>query len=45
MAYKLNKITIRMNNSKEGIKNIGDVWEDITSGKLPILFDSEHVFQ
>ena len=45
MAYKLNKITIRTNNSKEGIKNIGDVWKDITSGKLPILFDSEHVFQ
>jgi len=45
MAYKLNKITIRTNNSKEGIKNIGDVWNDITSGKLPILFDSEHVFQ
>ena len=28
MAYKLNKITIRTNNSKEGIKNIGDVWKD-----------------
>lgn len=45
MAYKLNEITIRTNNSKEGIKNIGDVWKDIASGKLPILFDSEHVFQ
>ena len=45
MAYKLNKITIRANNSKDGIENIGDIWKDITSGKLPILFDSEHVFQ
>ncbi|MCB2361688.1 AraC family transcriptional regulator [Clostridium estertheticum] len=45
MTYKLNKVTIRTNNSKEGIKNIGDIWNDITSGKLPIIFDSEHVFQ
>ncbi|MBU3184935.1 AraC family transcriptional regulator [Clostridium estertheticum] len=45
MAYKLNKITIRTDNSKEGINNIGDIWNDITSGKLPIIFDSEHVFQ
>ena len=45
MAYKLNQITIRRNNSKEGMKNIGDIWNDITSGKLPIPFDSEHVFQ
>ncbi|MCB2361346.1 AraC family transcriptional regulator [Clostridium estertheticum] len=45
MAYKLNKITIRTNNSKEGINNIGDIWNDIISGKLPIIFDSEHVFQ
>ncbi|MBX4264373.1 AraC family transcriptional regulator [Clostridium estertheticum] len=45
MAYKLNEITIRTNNSKEGMNNIGDIWNDITSGKLPIIFDSEHVFQ
>ncbi|APC39886.1 AraC family transcriptional regulator [Clostridium estertheticum] len=45
MAYKLNKITIRTDNSKEGINNIGDIWNDITSGKLPIIFDSEHIFQ
>jgi len=45
MAYKLKKITIRTDNSKEGIKNIENIWKDIVSGKLPILFDSEHVFQ
>ncbi|WP_304519125.1 AraC family transcriptional regulator [Clostridium estertheticum] len=27
------------------MNNIGDIWKDIISGKLPILFDSEHVFQ
>ncbi|MBV4430989.1 AraC family transcriptional regulator [Clostridium tyrobutyricum] len=45
MAYKLKEVTIRTNNSEEGIKNISDIWKDIVSGKLPILFDSEHVFQ
>ncbi|WP_129595885.1 AraC family transcriptional regulator [Anaerophilus nitritogenes] len=45
MAYKLDQITIRTNNSKEGMQIISDIWKDITSGELPILFDSEHVFQ
>lgn len=45
MAYKLNKIIIRTNNSKEEMKNISDIWKDVVSGKIPILFDSEHVFQ
>lgn len=45
MAYKLNEVTIRINNTVEGIKKIEEMWCDITSGKLPILFDSEHNFQ
>lgn len=45
MSYKLKEITIRTNNSCMGIKAISEIWDDITSGKLPILFDSEHVFQ
>lgn len=45
MAYKLKEVTIRTNNSDEGIKMIDEIWRDITSGKLPILFDSEHMFQ
>lgn len=44
MAYKLNEVMIRTNNSKEGMKKIGELWQDIMSGKLPILFDSEHNF-
>lgn len=44
MAYILKEITIRTNNSDEGMKKIGELWTDITSGKLPILFDSEHNF-
>ncbi|ERI91939.1 hypothetical protein HMPREF1982_02982 [Clostridiales bacterium oral taxon 876 str. F0540] len=45
MAYKLNAITIRTNNSMEGLKIIDEVWIDVANGKLPILFDSEHAFQ
>lgn len=44
MAYKLSKITIRTNNSKDGMGKIEELWNDVTTGKLPILFDSEHNF-
>lgn len=44
MAYKLNEVTIRTNNTKEGMEKIGQLWQDVMSGKLPILFDSEHNF-
>lgn len=44
MAYTLNEITFRTNNTDDGMKKIDEVWRDITSGKLPILFDSEHNF-
>ncbi|AOR25111.1 hypothetical protein [Clostridium taeniosporum] len=45
MAYKLKEVTIRTNNSEEGTKMISEIWRDITSGKLPLLFDSENIFQ
>lgn len=45
MAYILNEITFRTNNTDGGMKKISEVWNDITSGKLPILFDSEHNFR
>ena len=45
MAYTLNGITIRTNNSKNGLKKIEEIWKDIESGKLPILFDSEKNLQ
>ncbi|WP_105177633.1 MULTISPECIES: AraC family transcriptional regulator [Clostridium] len=44
MTYKLKELTIRMNNSKEGTKIINEIWEDVASGKLPILFDTDHRF-
>ncbi|OBR92810.1 MULTISPECIES: hypothetical protein [Clostridium] len=45
MAYKLKEVTIRTSNSEEGTKIINEIWGDITSGKLPLLFDSGHMFQ
>ena len=45
MAYRLNEITLRTNNTPDGMKKIEELWLDITSGKLPVLFDSEHNFQ
>lgn len=44
MAYILKEITIRTNNTDEGMRKIGELWNDVTSEKLPILFDSEHNF-
>lgn len=45
MAYRLKEIGIRTNNSEEGMKQIQELWQDVTSGKLPILFNSAHEFQ
>lgn len=45
MAYILNEITFTTNNTADGMKKIDEVWRDITNGKLPVLFDSEHNFR
>jgi predicted transcriptional regulator YdeE len=44
MAYQLQSVSIRTTNSEEGKKQIADLWQDTMSGKLPILFDSDHQF-
>lgn len=44
MAYTLKDITIRANNSKEGMEKIDALWQDIVSGKIPLMFDSEGNF-
>ena len=45
MAYILNEITFRTNNTADEMKKIDEVWCDVASGKLPVLFDSEHNFR
>ena len=41
MSYILNKISIRTNNTKEAVRSIEEIWRDISTCKLPILFDNE----
>ena len=45
MAYQLKSVTIRTNNTDEGMERINEIWKDILSGKLPVLFDSDGQFQ
>ena len=45
MAYQLKSVSIRTNNTENGMKLIDELWQYIASGKLPILFDSEHNFR
>jgi predicted transcriptional regulator YdeE len=45
MAYTLTGATIRTDNSPDGMNKITELWQDIMNGKLPLLFDSNHVLQ
>lgn len=44
MAYYLKKITLRTDNSKKGKESISALWNDIETGKLPLLFDTDGKF-
>ena len=39
MAYTLKAVTIRTNNSEEGIRKIAELWRDVLTGKLSLLVD------
>ena len=39
MAYTLKAVTIRTNNSEEGIRKIAELWGDVLTGKLSLLAD------
>ena len=44
MSYKIKELTIRTNNSKEGIDSVYEVWRDIALGKLPLMvLDNYHI--
>lgn len=45
MAYVLRAVTIRTNNTAEGMEKMKELWRDIAAGTLPILFDSTHQIQ
>ena len=40
MTYKLDKVTIRLKNDAEGMGEIGELFADIVSGEIPLLFNS-----
>lgn len=42
MAYSIKGVTLRTDNSKAGMAKIDELWSDIESGKLPLLFNSGH---
>lgn len=44
MAYELQSITLRTDNSEGGLARLDEVWRDIVSGKLPLLYDSDGRF-
>ncbi len=41
MTYKLDKVTIRLKNDVEGIDKIREIFTDIVSGEIPLLFNSD----
>lgn len=45
MSYRLSSLTLRVDNSPRGMEAIGQLWEDVQSGRMPLLFDSEGSFQ
>ncbi len=45
MAYNLERVTIRVDNSREGMEKIKELWQDIQSGKIPLLFDNTGAFR
>ena len=44
MTYRLNKVTIRLKNDAEGIVKISELFSDIVSGDIPLLFNSDKEF-
>ncbi|MCM1513940.1 MAG: hypothetical protein NC090_03025 [Anaeroplasma bactoclasticum] len=45
MSYRLESVSIKISNALEGIEQINALWQDISSGKLPLLFDNEKKIQ
>lgn len=44
MAYKLDSVSLRMNNSEEEMNKLAQLWTDVQTGKLPLMFDSDGKF-
>ncbi|NCB93400.1 MAG: AraC family transcriptional regulator [Clostridia bacterium] len=44
MGYVLKEIAISMDGSENEVQNLNDIWRDVESGKIPLLFDSDGEF-
>lgn len=40
MAYRLSSISIQTDTSPENMQAVTEIWGDIASGKIPLLYDS-----
>lgn len=38
MAYSFSKVTVRTDNSEEGMAKINSLWVDIMTGRIPLDF-------
>lgn len=45
MSYRLESVSIKTSNALDGIEQINALWQDIASGKLPLLFNNEGKLQ
>lgn len=45
MAYILDSISIKTDSSPEAMAQVTALWQDIVSGRIPLMHDSEGTFQ
>ena len=45
MAYLLDSISMKTDASPEAMEQVGELWKDIVSGKIPLMYDSDGRFQ
>lgn len=45
MSYRLSSVTLRTDNSPQGLAAVSALWDDVQSGKLPLLLDSAGTFR
>ena len=45
MSYRLTAVTLRADNSPRGQEAVGQLWEDVHRGNIPLLFDSGGAFR
>lgn len=45
MAYILDSISMKTDNSPQAMEQTAELWKDIVSGKVPLLYDSDGKFR